>query len=96
MAPKAGWLTRGKALDNVEPMKGCSPVAPNRRPENSHIVQNLLIFICFQILDIISVLISIFLQSFYFSFACDISQDFTKNILNKWYLFFKKNCLKQL
>lgn len=33
MAPKAGWLTRGKALDNVEPMKGCSPVAPNRRPE---------------------------------------------------------------
>lgn len=33
MAPKAGWLTRGKALDNVEPMKGCSPPAPNRRPE---------------------------------------------------------------
>lgn len=33
MAPKAGWLTRGKALDNVEPMKGCSPAAPNRRPE---------------------------------------------------------------
>lgn len=33
MAPKAGWLTRGKALDNVEPMKGCSPTAPNRRPE---------------------------------------------------------------
>lgn len=41
MAPKAGWLTRGKALDNVEPMKGCSPAAPNRRPGNSHIVQNL-------------------------------------------------------
>lgn len=95
MAPKAGWLTRGKALDNVEPMKGCSPVAPNRRPENSHIFQNLLIFICFQILDIISVLISRFLQSFYFSFACDISQALTKNILNKWYLFFL-NCLKQL
>lgn len=35
MAPKAGWLTRGKALDSVEPMKGCSPPAPNRRPETT-------------------------------------------------------------
>lgn len=34
-APKAGWFTRGKALDNVEPMKGCSPAAPNRRPETN-------------------------------------------------------------